>query len=127
MIPLLQAPPNRPRAAGRWSRKVGIEPGFGGVGGREHDFMRRVGQQDPRGKIASACRRGAGRRRSLASGMALALVASALVSGWVGAHFGPSPAPDVDGYLPGKLASPRGAGSGPRVAGQRFISGADVS
>jgi NodT family efflux transporter outer membrane factor (OMF) lipoprotein len=59
--------------------------------------------------------------------MALALVASALVSGCVGPNFVPSPAPDVDGYLPGKLASPRGAGSGPRVAGQRFISGADVS
>jgi len=59
--------------------------------------------------------------------MALALVASALVSGCVGPNFVPPPAPDVDGYLPGKLASPGGAGSGPRVAGQRFINGADVS
>jgi NodT family efflux transporter outer membrane factor (OMF) lipoprotein len=41
----------------------------------------------------------------------------------VGPNFAPPPAPDVDTYLPGKLASP----SGGRVAGQHFVTGAQVS
>ena len=52
------------------------------------------------------------------------MMLSGVISGCVGPNFVPPPAPDVDTYLPGKLASP---GGGPRVAGQRFISGADVS
>jgi NodT family efflux transporter outer membrane factor (OMF) lipoprotein len=63
--------------------------------------------------------------------MARSLVAGALavaVSGCaVGPNFSPAPAPDVDGYLPGKLASPGPRPSGPRVPGQHFVTGTDVS
>jgi NodT family efflux transporter outer membrane factor (OMF) lipoprotein len=45
----------------------------------------------------------------------------------VGPNFSPAPAPDVDGYLPGKLASPSPRLSGPRVPSQHFVSGADIS
>jgi NodT family efflux transporter outer membrane factor (OMF) lipoprotein len=50
-----------------------------------------------------------------------------LVSGCVGPNFVPPPAPDADGYLPGKLASPTAGPGGPHVAGQHFVTGADVS
>jgi NodT family efflux transporter outer membrane factor (OMF) lipoprotein len=63
--------------------------------------------------------------------MARSLFAGALavaVSGCaVGPNFNPAPAPDVDGYVPGKLASPGPRPSGPRVPGQHFVTGADVS
>jgi NodT family efflux transporter outer membrane factor (OMF) lipoprotein len=45
----------------------------------------------------------------------------------VGPNFQPAAAPDVDGYVKGTLnAADAGKGS-PNVAGQRFLSGADVS
>jgi NodT family efflux transporter outer membrane factor (OMF) lipoprotein len=47
-----------------------------------------------------------------------------MISGCVGPNFVPPPAPEAEGYLPGKLASPTG---GPKIAGQHFINGADVS
>jgi NodT family efflux transporter outer membrane factor (OMF) lipoprotein len=50
-----------------------------------------------------------------------------MVSGCVGPNFVPPPAPDAEGYLPGKLMSPNPGPGGPRVAGQHFITGADVS
>jgi NodT family efflux transporter outer membrane factor (OMF) lipoprotein len=63
--------------------------------------------------------------------MARGLLAGALamaVSGCaVGPNFSPAPAPDVDGYVPGKLASPGARPGGPRVSGQHFVTGADVS
>ncbi len=62
--------------------------------------------------------------------LARGVLASALawsVSGCVGPNFVPPPAPDATGYLPGKLASPSAGPSGPHVAGQHFISGAEVS
>jgi NodT family efflux transporter outer membrane factor (OMF) lipoprotein len=49
------------------------------------------------------------------------------VAACVGPNFVPPPAPDVDGYLPGKLASPDPGKGGPKIAGQHFVSGADVS
>src|ERR1700737_1050625 len=50
------------------------------------------------------------------------------ISGWgVGPNFNPAAAPDVNGYVRGKLASPDPGRDGPRVAGQHFVSGADVS
>nr|WP_246785113.1 efflux transporter outer membrane subunit [Bradyrhizobium sp. S69] len=53
---------------------------------------------------------------------------SAALSGCaVGPTFQPPVAPDVNGYVPGKLASPAADRSGPRVAGQHFVNGADVS
>lgn len=50
-----------------------------------------------------------------------------ILSGCVGPNFVPAAAPAVDGYLPGKLASPDPGPGGPRVASQHFVSGADVS
>src|SRR5271154_1545789 len=110
MIPLLRVHPNRPPAAGRWSRKVAIDRGICGVGLGEFGRMRRVGRKDPQGLVALAWRKPAGRGRGFAAGTAIALVLSALASGCVGPNFVPPPAPDADGYLPGKLASPGGGG-----------------
>jgi NodT family efflux transporter outer membrane factor (OMF) lipoprotein len=45
----------------------------------------------------------------------------------VGPNFNPAPAPDVSGYVRGKLASPDPGRGGPRVAAQHFVTGADVS
>jgi NodT family efflux transporter outer membrane factor (OMF) lipoprotein len=45
----------------------------------------------------------------------------------VGPNFTPPAAPDVAGYVRGKLASPNPGGDTPRVAGQHFVTGADVS
>lgn len=45
----------------------------------------------------------------------------------MGPNFHPAPAPDVAGYIPGKLVSPDPGPGGPRVAGQHFVTGADVS
>ncbi|MGL4284764.1 MAG: efflux transporter outer membrane subunit, partial [Phreatobacter sp.] len=45
----------------------------------------------------------------------------------VGPNFNPPPAPEVDGYVRGKLASPGPGRGGPKIAGQRFATGADVS
>lgn len=45
----------------------------------------------------------------------------------VGPNFSPAPAPDVNGYVPGKLASPDPGRGEPRVAKQHFVTGADVS
>src|SRR5579871_13767 len=58
---------------------------------------------------------------------ALAGAVAWTVSACVGPNFVPPPAPDVSGYLPGKLASPDPGKGGPRIAGQHFITGADVS
>jgi NodT family efflux transporter outer membrane factor (OMF) lipoprotein len=65
----------------------------------------------------------------LAAGRTLAscFVLSLAVSGCVGPNFVPPAAPAVDGYLPGKLASPTSSPNGPKVASQHFISGQDVS
>lgn len=59
---------------------------------------------------------------------ALSVLLLAAVSGCaVGPNFSPPPAPDVKGYLPGKLASPDPGRGEPRVAAQHFITGAAVS
>jgi NodT family efflux transporter outer membrane factor (OMF) lipoprotein len=61
-------------------------------------------------------------------GAIAALVLSAAISGCaVGPDFKPAPAPDAAGYVPGKLASPDADRGGPRVAGQHFVTGAEVS
>ncbi|MBR1218103.1 efflux transporter outer membrane subunit [Bradyrhizobium sp. U87765 SZCCT0131] len=44
----------------------------------------------------------------------------------VGPNFSSPPTPDVAGYTPEPLASPRAAPGAPRVAGQRFTNGADI-
>jgi outer membrane protein TolC len=55
------------------------------------------------------------------------LFASAVSGCAVGPNFSPAPAPPVDTYLPGKLATPDGGKGGPRIAPQHFVTGADVS
>src|ERR1700730_11006869 len=42
-------------------------------------------------------------------------------------NFNPAAVPDVNGYVPGKLASPNPGPGGPRVASQHFVTGAEVS
>jgi NodT family efflux transporter outer membrane factor (OMF) lipoprotein len=49
------------------------------------------------------------------------------IAGCVGPNFVPPPALDVDGYLPGKLASPNSGSNEPRVPGQHFVTGAAVA
>jgi NodT family efflux transporter outer membrane factor (OMF) lipoprotein len=65
--------------------------------------------------------------RSQLSHGVLAAVLALAVSGCVGPNFVPPAAPAVDGYLPGKLASPTPAPGGPKIKSQHFVSGADVS
>jgi NodT family efflux transporter outer membrane factor (OMF) lipoprotein len=60
-------------------------------------------------------------KASIAAWLAIAL------SGCVGPNFVPPAAPAVDGYLPGKLASAEAGPGAPKVAGQHFITGQDVS
>jgi NodT family efflux transporter outer membrane factor (OMF) lipoprotein len=67
------------------------------------------------------------RRRQMARGLLAGTLAMAVSGCAVGPNFSPAPAPDVDGYLPGKLASPGHRPSGPRVPGQHFVTGTDVS
>jgi NodT family efflux transporter outer membrane factor (OMF) lipoprotein len=68
------------------------------------------------------------RKRCVVVGTAALAVLSITISGCaVGPNFQPEPVPEVDGYVRGKLVSPNPGNSGPRVAGQHFITGADVS
>ena len=77
----------------------------------------------------TAHRRGRAAGGVLAAGRALAscVALSLAVSGCVGPNFVPPAAPAVDGYLPGKLASPNPGAGGPKVASQHFVSGEAVS
>ena len=70
-----------------------------------------------------------GKCRMLRSTASLVVLATSLaMSGCaVGPNFSPAPAPDVTGYVKGNLASPDPGKGPPNVAGQRFLSGADVS
>jgi NodT family efflux transporter outer membrane factor (OMF) lipoprotein len=68
------------------------------------------------------------RKRRVLAGTAVLAVLSVVISGCaVGPNFNPAPAPEVDGYVRGKLASPNPGSGAPRVAGQHFVTGADVS
>ena len=49
------------------------------------------------------------------------------IAGCVGPNFVPPPAPNAEGYVPGKLASPERGDGGSRVTAQHFVTGADVS
>jgi NodT family efflux transporter outer membrane factor (OMF) lipoprotein len=69
-----------------------------------------------------------GRKRGVVAGTAVLAVLSMAISGCaVGPNFTPASAPEVDGYVRGKLASPNPGTGSPRVAGQHFVTGADVS
>jgi outer membrane protein TolC len=62
----------------------------------------------------------------MASGVLGGALAAAVSGCAVGPNFSPAPAPDINGYLPEKLASPSSGPGGPRVASQHF-TGADIS
>src|SRR3984957_11580706 len=62
-----------------------------------------------------------------ASGVPAGLLALAISGCAVGPTFVAAPAPDADGYVRGKLASPDPGRGGLQVAGQHFVTGADVS
>src|SRR5215471_2432978 len=66
------------------------------------------------------------RPRRAACAMVVAMLALT-IAGCVGPNFVPPAAPAVEGYLPGKLASPGPTPSGPKVKGQHFVTGEDVS
>jgi NodT family efflux transporter outer membrane factor (OMF) lipoprotein len=66
-------------------------------------------------------------RRALICAAGASMLSAALSGCAVGPNFQPASAPPVNGYVPGKLASPVADRSGPRVAGQHFVNGADVS
>jgi outer membrane protein TolC len=67
------------------------------------------------------------RWRRAACGMLAGILASAVSGCAVGPNFAPAPAPDVDGYVKGKLASPDPGRGATGVAGQHFVTGADLS
>src|SRR5229473_6260091 len=57
----------------------------------------------------------------------LGLFAGSISGCAVGPNFAPPAAPDVEGYIPGKLVSPNPGSAAPRIAGQHFVTGAHVS
>jgi len=57
----------------------------------------------------------------------LVLLTLAISGCAVGPNFSPAAAPDVTGYVKGALAAPDSGKGPPYVAGQRFLSGEDVS
>src|SRR5258708_39759441 len=85
----------------------------------------RIGPQAP---LMAPRRDASGRNRRAVAGVTILTILSLAVSGCaVGPNFSPAAAPEVDGYLPGKLASPDPGHGGARVAGQHFVSRAGVS
>jgi NodT family efflux transporter outer membrane factor (OMF) lipoprotein len=87
-----------------------------------------LGRIDPRSPLVSPARAPSDRRRRAVVSATTAFILSAAISGCaVGPNFTPAPAPDVDGYVRGKLASPNPGGGAQGVASQHFVTGADVS
>jgi NodT family efflux transporter outer membrane factor (OMF) lipoprotein len=83
---------------------------------------------DPRQRLAAPDGSSSGRKRRAVAGTAMAAILSLAVAGCaVGPNFRPAAEPEVEGYVPGKLASPDPGRGGPRVAGQHFVSGAEIS
>jgi NodT family efflux transporter outer membrane factor (OMF) lipoprotein len=68
-----------------------------------------------------------GRSRRTVRGVLVAALGSAISGCAVGPNFSAAPAPPVDTYLPGKLAAPDGGKGESGIAGQHFVTGADVS
>jgi NodT family efflux transporter outer membrane factor (OMF) lipoprotein len=90
--------------------------------------MKRVGRnvsQVPRAALRPGS---SGRKTRAAAWATFVSVLALMTSGCVGPNFVPPPAPDAEGYVPGKLADASGGrGEGPPVKTQHFVSGADVS
>jgi NodT family efflux transporter outer membrane factor (OMF) lipoprotein len=92
------------------------------------DRMPHGERKDPRRPFAESRWRSADRKRRAAACATIVTILSLGISGCaVGPNFNPAAAPEVNGYLPGKLASPDPGRGGPRVAGQHFVTGAEVS
>jgi len=90
--------------------------------------MLRLGRNDPRSPLVSPALATPDRRCRAVVCATAALILTAAVSGCaVGPNFNRPAVPDVNGYVPGKLASPAPERDGPRVAGQHFVTGEDVS
>src|ERR1700692_1373730 len=71
----------------------------------------RIGRQAP---LPAPCRDPSGRNRRAVAGVTILTILSLAISGCaVGPNFSPAAAPDVDGYVPGKLASPDPGRGGP--------------
>src|ERR1700675_4834262 len=62
-----------------------------------------------------------------ARALLLGVIAMSISACAVGPNFTPPATPDATGYLPGRLSSPTPGPGAPRVAGQHFVTGADVS
>lgn len=87
-----------------------------------------LGRIDPRLPLAATGQDASDRKRRIVACAMIVTILSVAVSGCaVGPNFTPAPAPDVDGYVRGKLASPNPGSGAPRVASQHFVTGADVS
>src|SRR6202045_3500180 len=85
-------------------------------------------RNEPRRRLAAPHRVVCDRNWRVVARPLMVTILSLAISGCaVGPNFSPAPAPDVSGYVPGKLASPDPGRGGPRVAGQHFVTGADVS
>jgi NodT family efflux transporter outer membrane factor (OMF) lipoprotein len=84
--------------------------------------MLRQGRNDPR----LPPRRGSS-NAARAAAIPVAVLLSLAITGCVGPNFVRPPAPNVEGFVPGRLASPSPAKGGPPVAGQHFVTSADVS
>jgi NodT family efflux transporter outer membrane factor (OMF) lipoprotein len=90
--------------------------------------MLRLGRIDPRLPVAAPRQHPfAPTGRILAGATVLSVLTLAISGCAVGPNFNPAAVPDVDGYVRGKLASPNPGSGAPRVAGQHFVTGADVS
>ena len=81
------------------------------------------GRIDLRRPLVERRRDSTGRKRRVVAGATIATILAVSISGCVGPNFTPAAAPDVDGYVRGKLASPNAQG----VTRQHFVTGADVS
>jgi NodT family efflux transporter outer membrane factor (OMF) lipoprotein len=93
-----------------------------------------VDRTEPRRRIAHRVSQGncgaMGFRRVCrvsASAMLLGAIAVWISACAVGPNFTPPAAPDATGYLPGRLSSPNPGPGAPKVAGQHFVTGADIS
>jgi len=97
------------------------------VSGVSGDQMLRPGRKDPRSRVAPYRSAWCRPRRAIPGAAAAAMLSVAIAGCAVGPDFKPAAAPDVAGYVPGKLASPNPGPGEPRIAPQHFVTGADVS
>jgi NodT family efflux transporter outer membrane factor (OMF) lipoprotein len=87
-----------------------------------------LGRIDPRSRLAARNWNVSDWKGRIAVRTTIVAVLSGAIAGCaVGPDFAPASAPEVKGYVPGRLASPDSGRGEPRVAAQHFVTGADVS